>query len=275
LKTLVSAISSVVRRLPWVVVGVTVIVSIVLGSFSAKFQPEEDSNASFAPEAPELTAAETINELFGGESTVSVMQVIVSSDGGNVFSLDGLEAVNAVTDTVVNGAFSEILVDQGGGPIFSFLAPVQGALAEGAPVPMTDAELQALFETSLAEFPPEQAGFVEGLLPISADISGPTSGSGLMVIFTSGAESTDTIDQFVNVSLEAAAEISATDLAGGYTAEPFSFELLFGDQDEFAAEIGRLFGTAALIIMSCSLLCFLSSRVTPALAGPLFWDCPL
>ena len=264
MKTLVSAISSVVRRVPWVVVGVTVIVSIVLGSFAGKFQPEEDSNASFAPEAPELTAAETINELFGGESTVSVMQVIVSSDGGNVFSLDGLEAVNAVTDTVVNGAFSEILVDQGGGPIFSFLAPVQGALAEGAPVPMTDAELQALFESSLAEFPPEQAGFVEGLLPISADINGPTSGSGLMVIFTSGAESTDTIDQFVNVSLEAAAEISATDLPGGYTAEPFSFELLFGDQDEFAAEISRLFGTAALIIMVVLALVFL---VKPSHSG--------
>jgi predicted RND superfamily exporter protein len=240
-----------------VVVGVTVIVSIVLGSFSGKFQPEEDSNASFAPEAPELTAAETINELFSGDSTVSVMQVIVSSDGGNVFSLDGLEAVNVVTETVVSGAFSDILVDQGGGPIFSFLAPVQGALAEGAPVPMTDGELQALFEGSLAEFPPEQAGFVESLLPNGADISGPTSHSGLMIIFTSGAESTDTIDEFVDVSLEAAAEISATDLPAGYTAEPFSFELLFGDQDEFTAEIGRLFGTAALIIMVVLAMVFL------------------
>jgi len=257
-KSLVSALSSSVRRWPWVVIIVTVLVSVVLGNLSGKFQPEEDSNASFAPEAPELTAAESINELFGGESTVSVMQVIITAeDGGNIFSLDGLEAVNAVSETVVAGAFSDVLVDQGGGPIFSFLAPVQGAVAEGAPEPTTDEELQALFLNSLGELPPEQAGFVEGLLPESGDIAGPDAGSGLMIIFTSGAESTETIDQFVDTSVEAAAEISATDLPPGYTAEPFSFELLFGDQDEFAAEISRLFGTAALIIMVVLAMVFL------------------
>lgn len=258
MKALVNLLSTAVRRFPWVVIIVTVVVSVVLGNFSGKFQPAEDSNAAFAPEAPELTAAETINELFGGESNVSVMQVIITAgDGGNIFSLDGLGAVNAVSETVVTGAFSDILVDQGGGAIFTFLAPVQGAIAEGAPVPTSDQELQALFLSSLAELPPEQAGFVEGLLPASGDITGPDAGSGLMIIFTSGAESTDTIDQFVDTSLEAAAEISATDLPPGYTAEPFSFELLFGDQDEFTAEISRLFGTAALIIMVVLALVFL------------------
>ena len=258
MKSLVSALSSAVRRWPWVVIIGTVVVSAVLGSFSGQFQPDEDSNAAFTPDAEELTAAETIGEKFGAESTVSVMQVIITAEeGGNVFSLDGLAAVNAVSETVVTGAFSDILVDQGGGPIFSFMAPVQGAIAEGAPVPATDEELQALFEASLAEFPPEQAGFVEGLLPEDGDITGPDSGSGLMIIFTSGAESTETIDQFVDTSIEAAAEISATDLPPGYTAEPFSFELLFGDQDEFTAEIGRLFGTAFLIIMVVLAMVFL------------------
>ncbi len=257
MKSLVSALSTTVRRWPWVVVILTVIVSMGLGFLSGKFTPEEDTNASFAPEAPELEAAETIRDLFGGESTVSVMQVIIAVEDGNVFSLDGLDAVNAVSETVINGAFSDILVDQGGGPIFSFLAPVQGAIAEGAPVPTTDEELQALFQSSLAEFPAEQAGFVEGLLPSNGDISGPTSDQGLMIIFTSGAESVDTIDVYVDASAEAAAEIVATPLPSGYTASPFSFELLFADQDEFQAEIGRLFGTAALIIMVVLALVFL------------------
>ncbi len=257
MKSLVSALATAVRRFPWVVIVATVIVSVVLGNFAGSFQPEEDSNASFAPDAPELAAAETINDLFGAESTVSVMQVIVSSDGGNVFSLDGMEAVNAVSETVVSGTFADILVDQEGGPIVSFLAPVQGAIEQGAPMPMSDEELQRMFKSSLIELPPGQAGFVEGLLPTSADISGPASDSGLMIIFTSGAESSDDIDQFVDASVEAAAEISATVLPAGYTAEPFSFELLFGDQDEFTAEIGRLFGTAALIIMVVLAMVFL------------------
>ena len=257
MKSLVSAISSAVRRWPWVVVIVTLVVSIVLGGLSQNFTPEEDSNASFAPDAPELAAAETIRDLFGGESTVAVMQVIVSVADGNVFSLDGLQTINAVSETVANGSLGDVLVDQGGGPIFTFLAPVQGAIAEGAPMPATDDELRSLFQNSLSELPPEQAGFVEGLLPVGGEIGGPASDKGLMIIFTSGAESVDTIDQFVDASAAAADEISATALPAGFTAQPFSFELLFADQDEFTQEIGRLFGTAFLIIMVVLALVFL------------------
>ncbi len=257
MKSLVSTLASAVRRSPWVVIIVTVIVSTVLGALAGRFTPEEDSNSSFAPDAPELTAAESIGDLFGGESSVAVMQVIVSVDGGNVFSLDGLQTVNAVSETVASGSLGDILVDEGGGPIFSFLAPVQGAIAEGEPMPASDEELRSLFQGSFAELPAEQAGFVEGLLPASGDIGGPTSDKGLMIIFTSGAESVDVFDQFVDASAAAAEEISATELPAGFTAQPFSFELLFGDQDEFQAEIGRLFGTAALIIMVVLALVFL------------------
>ena len=221
------------------------------------FTPEEDSNDSFAPDAPELTAAETIGDLFGSESTVAVMQVIITADDGNIFSLDGLETINAISETVAGGVFSDILVDQGGGPIFTFLAPVQGAIAEGAPVPTSDEELRGLFQESLEQLPEEQAGFVTGLLPADSDITGPTSGSGLMIISTSGAESTEVFDQFVDDNEAVAAEINAIDLPAGFTAEAFSFELLFADQDEFTAEIGRLFGTAFLIIMVVLALVFL------------------
>jgi predicted RND superfamily exporter protein len=257
LKSLVSGLSAAVRRFPWIVVIVTVIVSVVLGGLSQNFTPEEDSNASFAPDAPELTAAESIGDLFGSDSTVAVMQVIITTDDGNIFSLDGLDTINAISETVGSGTFSDILVDQGGGPIFSFLAPVQGAIAEGAPVPTSDEELRSLFQESLEQLPEEQAGFVTGLLPADSDIAGPTSGSGLLIIFTSGAESTEVFDQFVDDSSAAAAEISAIDLPAGFTAEAFSFELLFADQDEFTAEIGRLFGTAFLIIMVVLAMVFL------------------
>ena len=257
MKSLVSALSSAVRRSPWVVVILTVAVSMALGVLSGNFTPEEDSNASFAPDAPELAAAESIGDLFGGESTVAVMQVIVSADGGNVFSLDGLRTVNAVSETVAGGSLGDILVDQGGGPIVSFLAPVQGAIAEGAPMPASDEELRSLFQGSLAELPGERAGFVEGLLPAGGDLGTLTSDKGLMIIFTSGAESIDDVAEFVDSSAEAAEEISATVLPAGFTVQPFSFELLFADQDEFQNEISRLFGTAALIIAVVLALVFL------------------
>lgn len=257
MKKLVLSLAAVVRRRPLVVVIATVLISLVLGGLGAQFTPEEDSNESFAPEAAELTAAEDISDLFGSDSSVAVMQVIVTNRGGNIFSLDGLQAVEAISETVATGAFSEILVDQGGGPIFSFMAPVQGAVAQGQPVPESDEELRALFQGALAELPAEQAGFVEGLLPAAGDIDGPSSEKGLMIIFTSGAENIDVFDQFVDDSAAAADEIEATALPPGFTAEPFSFELLFADQDEFQAEIGRLFGTAGLIIMVVLTLVFL------------------
>ena len=58
MKSLVSSLSTLVRRSPWLVIIVAVVVSMVLGVVGAGFTPEEDSNASFAPEAAELTAAE-------------------------------------------------------------------------------------------------------------------------------------------------------------------------------------------------------------------------
>ena len=257
MKSLVSALSGAVRKAPWVVIIATVVVSMGLGFLSGNFTPEEDSNASFVPDAPELTAAESIGDLFGDDSTVAVMQVIITADGGNIFSLDGLEAVNAISDVVRAGALGNQLVDQGGGDISSFIAPVQFAISDGQPMPMSDAELQAVFASSLAELPTEQAGFVEGMLPGGGDIDGPTSDKGLMVILTAGAANVDDIERFVDDSAAAADEITATELPAGFTAEPFSFELLFADQDEFQAEIRRLFGTAALIILVVLALVFL------------------
>lgn len=270
MKAMVAGLAELVRRFPKSVVLVTLGITMVLGSFAARFLPGEDQNEAFAPEAPEIEAAETIGELFGEESMTSVMQVIVSSEAGEVYTVDGLNAADAITRTVVEGAFKDVLVFQGGSPVLSFLSPVQGAIQQGAPVPATDAELRASFQRSVEQMPDEQAGFVAALLPTDADASAPTASQGLMIIFTTGPESADDIQAFVDLSAEAAAEISDTPLPPGYTAEPFSFELLFSDQDEFQTEIGRLFGTAFLIIALVLAMVFL---VRPKLAGArvVFW----
>jgi len=81
-KSLVNGLAWVVRRAPWAVIIVTVVFALVLGGFAGQFQPSEDQNEGFSPDAPELVAAEAISDRFGADTNQSVMQVIVSSTGG-------------------------------------------------------------------------------------------------------------------------------------------------------------------------------------------------
>jgi hypothetical protein len=246
-KTLVNSLAAAVRRFPWLVILVTIVISLVLGGLGGQFQPSEDQNESFAPDAPELIAQETISEQFGAETNQRVMQVVVSSETGDVITLDGVDATRRVTESILGGALQTYLVtDEETPPVVSYLSPVEQAIAQGAPAPATDAEVKQLYGLAVSEMPAEQAGLVQGLLPETADREAMTSPSGLMLSFSIGSFD----DQaFVDASGVAAEQITATPLPDGITAEPFSFELLFSGEDEFQAEIGRLFASAGLIIL--------------------------
>lgn len=87
MRTLVKALATAVRRAPWIVIAVVIVMSMILGGLASKFVPADDQNESFAPDAPELSAAAEISETFG---VVSSMQVVVSSSTGDVITLDGL-----------------------------------------------------------------------------------------------------------------------------------------------------------------------------------------
>ena len=246
MKTFVNFLAAAVRRAPWVVILLTIVISLVLGGLGGQFQPAEDQNESFAPDAPELIAQETISERFGADTNQRVMQVIVASESGDVITLAGLDATRRITETILSGGLqSRLVTDEETPPVVSYLSPVEQAIAEGAPAPATDAEVKQLYGAALAEMPPEQAGLVQGLLPATADRATMTAPSGLMLAFSVGSFEDQ---EFVEASVVAADEISATDLPDGITAGPFSFELLFED-DEFQAEIGRLFASAGLIIL--------------------------
>ena len=256
MKTLVNLLAGAVRRAPIPVIAVTVIISLALGGLSGNFQPEEDSNESFAPEAAELEAADRITELFGEESTRSVMQVIVTAEGGNVFSTGGLQTVAAIQQGVVEGGFGDILVNiddpeaaQDDPPVISFLGPLPQAIEQGQiAAPASDSDVQQAYVQTVSELPAEFAGLLQQLLPADGDADAAISDKGLMIIQTTGPENSDAFDQFVDLSALVADEIEAIALPAGFTASAFSFELLFADQDEFQNEIARLLGTAILII---------------------------
>ena len=255
MKSLVNALSQAVRRWPWLVVAATVAISLVFGGLSQNFTPQEEANEAFAPDAPELAAAGRISELFGEESTTSVMQVILKTEGGNIFSMDGFDAVEALRETITSGALADRFVQDRPDPIATLLGPVE--FAPGDRPPASDAEVRQAFHDGMAQMPSGPAGFVQLMVPGDADLDVPFADQGLVIVFTRGGEPGADYEQYRDASARAADEISATPLPEGFTAEPFAFELLFSDDNEFQDEIGRLFGTAGLIIALVLALVFL------------------
>ncbi len=257
MRAIVHAVAGSVRRAPRVVIVATLVVSAVLGFFASRFQPAANDNASFAPRAPEIQASSRIQELFGADATERVFQVVVSADRGDVITLDGLAAAEAVEQALRSGALADRLV---GGkttpPVVHFLTPVTAAIARGAPVPTSDADVKRLYAMALQRMPAEQRALVTHLLPTSADTASPASPRGLVLAFTTGPRTPEDFDAFAATSAQAAAELEATALPDGIEVRPFSFELLVAD-DTFQQEIGRLFGTAALIILLVLTVIFL------------------
>ncbi|MGB7859752.1 MAG: MMPL family transporter, partial [Acidimicrobiia bacterium] len=246
MKTLVNLLSGAVRKAPWVVIIVTVVLSMTMGAFSGNFTPAEDQNEGFAPEAPELEAQGQIGELFG--STQSVMQVLVSSSSDDVITSDGLAAVAAIEESIRSSALAPFLADSPENPaVVSYLAPVGFAIAQGAPPPTTDAEVKAVFSSSYEQTPAQQRGFVDLLLPNDADPMSANSDLGILIVSYQSSENFDIAAERAQLAADA---VQGADIPGGISAEPFNLELIFSNQDDFTTEILRLFVSAGFIIIT-------------------------
>ncbi len=245
MKTLVNALANVVRKAPWAVVGVTIVITIGLGMvLGGQFQPEEDSNASFTPDAPELVAATYISETFGA---VTRMQVLTSSTTADVITLDAFVAAGSLDESVRASESAQYLVDTGDAPgVLSYLAPVYFALQEGAPPPTSDAEVKSLYLAGLEQVPPEFRSFLTALLSEDADFSSATAEFGLTAITY---VTSDDFDERANRAVSMAEAVWAAETPASVTLDPFSQDLIFGSSDEFLEEIARLFVSAALIIL--------------------------
>ncbi len=252
MKTLVNTLAAAVRRFPWLVIALTIVVSMVLGSFGGQFQPAEDQNESFAPEAPELAASSVIAERFGAATR---LQVITSSSTGDVITLDALQAASAVDQSVRSGQAAEFLVDTPQSPaVLSYLAPVQFAIDAGAPAPTSDAEVKALYLSGLEQVPPEFRTFLTALVSDDADFTTATAEIGLSAITY---ESTDDFDELANRARGVADSVTTAAIPESVNLEAFSVELVFASGDDFQNEILRLFLAAGLIILLVLSIVFL------------------
>jgi len=245
---IIRLLARVVRKSPWSIVFVSLIVTVALGSFISK-QERAQGNEGFAPDAPEWAASLTIGEKFSSNSETP-MQVLFEAESGDVLTADGLQAYAAATEGVLASEAAPYLSQRPDGAIQGFFGPLlQGLQTEGVPVSALadDAAVKGGFNDSLDQLPPEFAGFFTQLLSSkSTDLGVPSSSAGLMVVWLNVADLDEAGIQEIQFDL--AAKLREASF-GTVSVQPFSFFLLFEDQDVFLQEIGRLFGTAFAIIL--------------------------
>lgn len=254
MKAITSALAAFARRMPWVVIVLTLVLAGVLGSFSSQIEIAS-GNEGFAPEAVEISAQERIAGKFGGDSTGSTIQVIVRQPGGDVITVDGLRTAMATAETIraseVGGQITDTEQQPG---VVHYLSGVQQAMAvQGLTIDqMTDEMVKQFYAASLDpnNAPPEQIAFLERLVSSDFDDQNLASSGGMVLAFV-GAYPGDGAEEQFNAQVEAEQAL-ATDLEGidsDLEIRPFSFGLLLTGVDDFTTEVGQLFALAFGVIL--------------------------
>lgn len=252
MRLLIRFLSATVRRAPIGVLIVSILLTMIFGYFVPKAQTAV-GNEGFAPDSPEFTALQTIDEVFSDQSEVAV-QVLVGGSDHDVLTADGLRSYVLAREAIASSRASELMVGRPGGDIVGFFDPVLAAYADAGldPLATDDATVKQVFSDVLASLPPEFAEQFTGLLSTNADLDAATSSAGLMVVFLNLSVLEDDPDQaeLQAIQTDMADEIAVAIEGESVPVEPFSFALLFADQSEFESEIGRLFGIAFVIILA-------------------------
>jgi len=256
-KWFVQQLASLVRRSPWGVLGVALLITLILGSFVPQ-QEQASGNEGFSPDSPEFLALDTISEYFSDNSEEAV-QILMTAKAADILTADGLRDYVEVQAAILSSEAATLMVGRPGGDIVGYFDPLLQGLqmrADEMGIPLetllaniTDEDVKAGFNQSLDQVPPEFRDLFSGLLGESSDLTVPQAQTGLMVVFlnVSGLDDPDqTILQGIEIDMRDS--IAAVDTVA-VDATPFSFALLFSNTDQFQSEIGRLFGIAFLIIV--------------------------
>jgi len=267
-KILVRFLSNLVAKSPWMIIVATLVITLILGAFLPQ-QETATGNEGFSPDSPEWLAQDVIAEYFSDNSEEPV-QVVVSARGGeDLLTAAGFRDYLAIREAIANSeAAQRLFRDRPGGDVVGFFDPLiqgltmraqeMGVSFETLVGGLTDTDVKQGLLQSFELVPAETRGLVEGLFGDSSDLSVPSSQTGLMVVFLNVADLDDpdfTLLQELEVAM--AADITAaTGEQSVSDGSAFSFALLFADTSEFESEIGRLFGTAFLIIIAILLFVF-------------------
>ncbi|MCB2223553.1 MAG: MMPL family transporter [Actinobacteria bacterium] len=242
MKRFIHLLSSLVRGYPWAVLAGAVALTMVFGYFT-QFQETASGNEGFAPDSKEFLAAQTIEEQFQENSTTFV-QVVVSSEAGDVLTGEGVRVYVDAIDAVWASRAAEVLAapsDVGG-----FLDPVVDQLeASGIdPRDATDEQVKQAYRDA----DPDALADFDALYSNRADLTVPSSPTGLMLVNMQYPEDDPDLTELQAIQVDMAEKVRA--VAGeDVSADPFAFALLFEDEESFTQEIGRLFAAAGFIIL--------------------------
>jgi uncharacterized protein len=239
MRSLFDALAAAVIRRPVLVIVGALLVTGVLGFFNGQMVNEDGVAVD-----NELSAAlETLGDEFGDRQ--SVVQIVVETDdGSDVRSADALRTSLAIQRAIEGSPLAETLIAGGPQPpVASFLGGAEEAIGRAGldPADLDDGQVRQLQEQALEELPPQVAALFDGLV---GDGDPPTAGLILVFQDTNGLDEGATLER----QQELADLIAGVETADGLTVEPFSFGLLLGTAD-IGPEVGRLFGTALLIIL--------------------------
>lgn len=254
MKAITSALAAFARRMPWVVIVLTLVLTGVLGSFAGSIEIAQ-GNEGFAPEANEISAQERIGEKFGGDSTGSTIQIIVREDSGDVITVEGLRTATAINETVRASEVGEQITDTEQQPgVVHYLSGVEQAMAaQGLTIDqMTDEMVKQFYVASLdpSNAPPEQIAFLERLVSEDFDEQTVSSSGGMILAFVGSYPGADAEEQFNNqVETEGALADDLATIDSELEIRPFSFGLLLTGVDDFTTEVGQLFALAFIVIL--------------------------
>ena len=253
MKSLVHLLSGAAQRAPVFIIVVVLIITAILGALNSQMV-RATGQEGFAPDTPEIQASERIGELFASGASEEVIQVIVKGD--DVISAAGLRAVQEINRAVAESEAGAYLSNQEQRPgVVSFLDGVLGSVAQqGIPTEgLTDADVKQLYQQAVEFAPPEQSGFLAQLASENADLTVPSAPAGLAIIFLDASQFSDGDEAFgelIDLEVELGKALSAIEAGDNVSVSPFSFALLFGEDTDFLAEVGRLFMFAIAIILA-------------------------
>lgn len=264
MKWFVRLLASAVRRSPWGIIIATLVVTLTLGAFLPQ-QEMASGNEGFSPDTPEFLAQDVISEYFSDNSEEAV-QIVVSAKGDDLLTADGLRDYVAIEQAITSSEASQLLKNRPGGDILGYFDPVlQGlqAQAEQSGVPfetllsqVTDDQVKQTFLQAVDQIPVDVRALVEGLYGASSDLTVPQAQTALMVVFLNVSDLDDPdLTKLQDIEVDMAESIGEVQTAASDPVA-FSFALLFADTDQFQSEIGRLFGTAFLIIIAILMFVF-------------------
>lgn len=250
MRTLIRLLAAAVRRVPVIVLVVTLLLTVVFGALGTSLE-QATGQEGFSPESEEIDASGRISDHFGDAASQTVMQVVLRAEDGDVLTVDALATVEAVRAAIADSDAADLVSQDPMDPgVISFLTPVQQAIAQGGvdPTSLDDDAVKLLREQALAQGD-EQLGFAAQLVPEGDDE--PDLGL-LLVFIDTGSDMDAQIDQEATI----AQAIRSAETHGDIEVRPFSFALLFEDDDWFLGELVQLFLTAFAIIVGVLLFVY-------------------